>query len=332
MSFGIVFTGPRNAILQELELPSPGPNQLLLRSRASLISTGTELTAFSGRFDPDSHWHSWVKYPFLPGYATVAEIQSAGKEIRAPRTGERVVARLPHASHHLVEECEITYVSDSVSDEEAVWFALAKIAFTGLLVADLRMGARVVVVGAGPVGQMLLRWVAMLACELIVVDRNAKRLELCQSVGGSHLLQGGLEDKHNDVIKSLDGHHPEVIFDCTGNPSTLAAALAIAADHGMVVILGDTGFPALQHITSDVVLRGVKIAGAHDRHTRHLAQLKDERDVYKLFFRALSTQRFSTANLITHTFKPDQAQEAYLLAESARGATGGILFDWTRMQ
>lgn len=332
MSFSIVFTGPRKAILQELELPSPGRNQLLLRSRASLMSTGTELTAFSGRFDPDSHWHSWVKYPFQPGYATVAEIQSTGKEIRAARSGARVVARLSHASHHLVEESEVTYVPDAISDEEAVWFALAKIAFTGLLVADLRFGARVLVVGAGPIGQMLLRWVAMLACELVVVDRNAKRLELCQSAGSSHLLQGSLEDKHNDVIKSFNGHRPEVVFDCTANPSTLAAALAIAADHGMVVILGDTGFPASQHITSDVVLRGVKIAGAHDRHTRHLAQLKDERDVYKLFFRALSTQRFSTSNLVTHRFKPDQAQEAYLLAESARGATGGILFDWTGVE
>src|SRR6516162_7314243 len=120
----ILFLGPRQAILQEAKLPSLRPDSLLLRSRASLISTGTELTAFGHNFEPGTHWDSWVKYPFHPGYATVAQVEQIGKNIRGVKVGDRVVARVPHASHHVVKEAQITFVPDMISDEEAVWFAL----------------------------------------------------------------------------------------------------------------------------------------------------------------------------------------------------------------
>ncbi|HKR95027.1 MAG TPA: alcohol dehydrogenase catalytic domain-containing protein, partial [Candidatus Angelobacter sp.] len=139
------------------------PDGLLLRSRASLISTGTELTAFAHRFERGTHWESWVKYPFLPGYATVAQIEKVGKNIRNAKVGDRVVIRAPHASHHVVKKTQITFVPSTISDEEGVWFAMAKIAFAGLLAANLQTGARVAVIGAGPLGQMVVRWAATTA-------------------------------------------------------------------------------------------------------------------------------------------------------------------------
>jgi 2-desacetyl-2-hydroxyethyl bacteriochlorophyllide A dehydrogenase len=180
----IVFIGRRQAILQEIKLPSIGPNSLLLHSQVSLVSTGTELTAFGHCFEQGTHWDAWVKYPFQPGYATVAQIAQAGKNIRGLKLGDKVVVRVPHASHHVVKETQITLVPDGISDEEAVWFALAKIAFAGVLAASLQMGARMTVVGAGPLGQMVVRWAAISpAAEIVVIDRNEKRLALARRGG-----------------------------------------------------------------------------------------------------------------------------------------------------
>lgn len=333
MPFRIVFTGIRQAILQETKLPTLTPDSLLLRSRISLISTGTELTAFGHRFERDTHWDSWVKYPFLPGYATVAQIEKVGKNIRNAKVGDRVVVRAPHASHHVVKKTQITFVPDTISDEEAVWFAMAKIAFAGLLAANLQTGAKVAVIGAGPLGQMVVRWAATTAVsEIIVVDRNEKRLALTRKGGATCTIAGALEEKIDSVVKSLGGHRPELIFDCTANPAVLANALRLAADRGKIVILGDTGFPAEQHLTSDLVLRGISIVGAHDLHTQADPEWGDERKIFDLFFQLVSKGRFSTANLVTHRFDPRQVQKAYLLAESAKGKTGGILFDWNKLK
>lgn len=325
----IVFIGPRKAILQEAELSGLKPNSLLLRSRTSLISTGTELTAFGRRFERGTHWDSWVKYPFYPGYATVAQIERMGRKVQSAKIGDRVVARVPHASHHVVQETQITCVPNTISDEEAVWFALAKIAFSGLLVANLQIGAKVVVLGAGPLGQMVVRWVALSAAsEIVVMDRNEKRLAMTRQGGVTGTIAGALEDNIDPILAILGGHRPEVIFDCTGNPAVLANALRLVADHGKIIILGDAGFPAAQHLTADVVLRGISIIGAHDLHTS--AKWEDERELFRLFFRFLSRGRLSTAHLVTHRFDPGRAQQAYLLAEKRKGDTGGILFDWDR--
>lgn len=328
----IVFSGPRQALLQNVDLPLPGPNNLLLRSEVSLISTGTELTAFNHSFAAGTHWDAWVKYPFQPGYATVARIMKAGKNIRRGKIGDKVVARVPHASHHVVKEEQVTLVPDTVADEEAVWFAMAKIAFTGVVAAHLPMGAKVAVAGAGPLGQMVVRWASnSAAAELVVIDRNEKRLALAREGGATATVARRLQPEEIDpVIAGLGGWRPEVIFDCTGNPAVLAAALGLAADHGKIIILGDTGFPELQRLTSDLVWRGVSILGVHDLHAQ--SQWGDEREIFQLFFRSLSRGRFSTAGLITHKFGPRQAQQAYLLAEKKKGDTGGILFDWRGMK
>jgi 2-desacetyl-2-hydroxyethyl bacteriochlorophyllide A dehydrogenase len=333
MSFRIVFTGIRQAILQETKLPALTPNSLLLRSRISLISTGTELTAFGHRFERGTHWESWVKHPFLPGYATVAQIEKVGKNIRNAKVGDRVVIRAPHASHHVVKKTQITFVTNTIPDEEAVWFAMAKIAFAGLLAANLQTGARLAVIGAGPLGQMVVRWTATAAAsEIVVIDRNEKRLALARKGGATRTIAGALGKKVDSVVKDLGGRRPELIFDCTANPSVLANALRLVADFGKIIILGDTGFPTEQHLTSDLVLRGISIVGAHDLHTQSDPEWADERKIFDLFFQLLSSGRFSTANLITHRFTPRQAQKAYLLAESAKGKTGGILFDWSKLK
>lgn len=56
MPFRIIFSAPGVAELQATEVPSPGSREVRLRSRVSLISTGTEMTAFKHRFDVGTHW------------------------------------------------------------------------------------------------------------------------------------------------------------------------------------------------------------------------------------------------------------------------------------
>ena len=47
----VVFTEPRTAVVEERDIPSPGPGHLLVRTRRTLISTGTELTIAGGTVD-----------------------------------------------------------------------------------------------------------------------------------------------------------------------------------------------------------------------------------------------------------------------------------------
>lgn len=103
-------------------------------------------------------------------------------------------------------------------------------------------------------------------------------------------------------------------------------AFSLAANKGLVVLLGDTGSPGSQTLTSDVIIRGLRLVGSHDGHN---APEWNSPVSAGHFFTFLRDSRFSVKNLNTHFFKPEACKEAYTLASEDRLRTMGILFDWT---
>ena len=91
--------------------------------------------------------------------------------------------------------------------------------------------------------------------------------------------------------------------------------------------MGDTGSPAKQSLTSDVIMRGLTIVGAHDCHTT--AQWTNEA-ITRLFFELAVSGRFNLDGLTSHRFAPEACMDAYEAANRDRASTMGILFDWEK--
>lgn len=84
----IVFTAPRTAGLLDLELPEPGPSDLVVRTAISGVSVGTERWALLDR-RPE------MRFPQVPGYLGVGVVERGAAHFKV---GERVFftnARLP---------------------------------------------------------------------------------------------------------------------------------------------------------------------------------------------------------------------------------------------
>jgi 2-desacetyl-2-hydroxyethyl bacteriochlorophyllide A dehydrogenase len=313
-----------------LEPDRPGPTgstQVRVRTTCSLMSTGTENIVFNGSYEPGSHWDRWVRWPMPPGYAAIGTVESVGAEVKSVRLGELVAVRRSHRSHHVVDASACVSVPDGIDPTQAAWFALAKIGFMGARAAAYQLGDTVVVIGAGPIGQMSIRWARALGVQhIIAVDRNAKRLDLARAGGATTTIAKRIADGRREIAAANKGQQPRVVIDATGNADVLPTALGIIARRGTVVLLGDTGSPSQQRLTYDVVTRGVTIVGAH-------GSLEDERwtaaSISEYFFDLVAQKRFSLEGLNTHTFKPQDCSMAYEVANTRRGETMGILFDWT---
>jgi 2-desacetyl-2-hydroxyethyl bacteriochlorophyllide A dehydrogenase len=322
MAEAVVFPQPGRVELCEVGLPDLGPGQIRLRTRLSLISSGTEGIVYSGGFAPGTHWDRWFGYPHRPGYSRVGEVSEVSRDVTGDFCpGDRVVALLGHASHHVADAGLCTRVPDDVSDEDAAWFALAKVGFVGVEASHTRVGSSALVVGAGPVGQMAVRWLAASgAADLVVVQRRGGlRLDLARTGGATAVHQQDLADGLSGVAP------PASIIDCTSNPNVLAHALAAVADHGRVVVLGDVGDPSQQRLNSDLIVRGLTVVGAHGLHL----QGEREHDIRRLFFRLVASGRFAgMSGLVTHKFTPSDCAEAYALLDIERSATMGVVFDW----
>jgi 2-desacetyl-2-hydroxyethyl bacteriochlorophyllide A dehydrogenase len=324
----IVFPAANEVELEEIDVGDPAAGFLRLRTLCSLMSTGTEGIVLRGLFDEGSHWALYATYPFHPGYAVVGVVEEVGSEVDGFEVGQRVASRLFHASEHLVRARMCTPVPDEIESSEAAWFAFAKIALMGAWAADRHVGASVSVIGAGPIGQMALRWaVAAGARHVVAVDGLASRLEAARRGGATAVVADTLPSAAGEITEACGGA-PQVVIDSTGNAAVLTEALKLVADRGRVVLLGDTGSPGAQTLTSDVITRSVQVVGAHDTNSMGGPEWDGDRSLHELFFDLVRRGRFDIGGLNTHTFAPSDCAEAYDLATNQRGDTMGIVFDW----
>ena len=342
----ILFTGLRQLELADRDLPPLGPGQVLVRTEVSLMSTGTENICFNRLFAPGTHFDRWVKYPFEPGYSCVGVAEQVGAGVESVKPGDRVAHSRPHASCHVVDAADCFVVPSSVSPEHAVWFALARIAYNGARRVAFGLGDKVVFVGAGPVGQMTLRWaVASGAEETLVVDTMPLRLGIAERGGTTYALVGSVVECTKPAggpgpaspgafattspvkaqIEELLGGLPDVVVDATGNSEVFQAALGLVRTKGRLLLIGDTGSPAEQRLTPDLLTRAITVHGAHGETSFHD---RDRRGIANLFFRLMRSGRFSMEGMNTHRFSPEDAAAAYRLANESRGETMGILFEW----
>jgi 2-desacetyl-2-hydroxyethyl bacteriochlorophyllide A dehydrogenase len=323
----VVFPEANRVELEERDLAGLGPGEVLVRTRYSLISPGTEGIALRQLFSPGTHWADWVRYPFRPGYAAVGLVEEVGGDVDAVAVGDVVAVRRGHRSAVVVAQDECTIVPAAVDPRDATWFALAQIAFRGAQAAAYEIGSEVVIVGAGPVGQLSTRWAAVGgATSVIVADPVEARLAHARRGGATVVVAGAIDDVHDAIRAANGGEAPARLIDTTGNAAVFASVLRLAPDYGRVVLLGDTGTPEAQHLTSDVITKGLEIVGAMDGDERGIwAPPK----VYDLFLNLLASGRFDVSGLITHTFTPAEAAAAYEQPVRDPGGTLGILFDWT---
>lgn len=319
----LVFPAKQQVFIESYDAGSPAEGEVRVRTTISLMSTGTENIVFNRLFEPDTHWDQWVKYPFYPGYTSVGVVEELGAGVASLKVGDRVAFRVGHRSHHVLKAADCHPIPNNLPDEQAIWFSLAKITYIGAKVAEYHLGDSALVIGAGPIGQMSIRWArAAGLASIIVVDTAVNRMPLAQAGGATDVIPVSITEAHDAVLNAGGGKLPRVIIDSTGNAAVFSAALGLAADFGRVVVLGDTGAPGLQALTSDVIRRGLVIVGAHDMHG-------NDAEIVPLFFKLATTGRFPMEGLTSHTFSPDQCVEAYATANRDRASTMGLVFKWS---
>ena len=331
-SLSIRFTGQDQVEVVPEEVAAPQPGQLLVRARKTLISTGTESICLGRKFAPGTGWEGWVKYPFYPGYLCAGEIVEVGANVEGLQVGDRIACRGPHRQFFTMPANHALKLPDGVSDEDAAWYGLAKITQNGVRKAEHVMGDCVVIIGLGLLGQLVTQYVrAMGAREVIAIDTAPMRLEMAKAHGATVTLQMSIDEAKPHIEALTGGTLADVVYDVTGAAPVFAHALGLLRKKGTLILLGDTGTPSEQRLTSDVIGRGLRIIGAHDVETPVESDCTywTQGNMGQLFFTYLSRGQMRVSDLVTHRFSPLDAPQAYRTLETDRASIMGVVFDWT---
>jgi 2-desacetyl-2-hydroxyethyl bacteriochlorophyllide A dehydrogenase len=126
-----------------------------------------------------------------------------------------------------------------------------KLAFDQLaLVETLGIGAHAVsraqierdewalVIGAGPIGLSVIQFALEAGARVIVLDVNEDRLRFClEQLGVTHTVISG-ENALPQIETLTNGNLPTVVFDATGNATSMQGAFEFVAPGGKLVFVG----------------------------------------------------------------------------------------------
>jgi len=231
------FVAPRRVGYGVVDVPPPEDGELLVRTRWSGISGGTELLAYRGELDAGSARDETIsslsgrfEYPFAYGYSCVGEVLTSHVADVPP--GSAVFAFHPHQDLFTVRRRDVVVV-DEVDGRIATLFPLVETALQVSLDAGPRLEEPVVIFGLGPVGVLTAALLDRAGAEVVGVDPRKDRREAAVLFGvpAVDVLEIGA------VVERLtSGAGVPLVVDATGHPPALARALELLRHEGEVLV------------------------------------------------------------------------------------------------
>lgn len=323
----VTFVQPGVAALQELPVPQINENQLLIRSRVTLISPGTERAFLLGL--PNT---SQV-FPQRAGYSAIGEVVQVGSNVSGWQIGERVVCKSNHATFAAVDSDLCLRVPDELEDEKAVFFQLISIAMQGVRKARIEMGEPVAVMGAGLIGLFALQLARINgALPAVSLDLDETRLAFASTVGADVALDVRDTELQRQLEQVCHQKGASVVIEATGHPDAVSTAFDLAREGGRVVLLGSTrGETEMVNFYRDVHKKGLIILGAHESARPQIDSAPGRwtiKDDHKVCLRYLAAGRILVEPFITHRYPWHQAVDAYELLKTWDKTTLGMILDW----
>lgn len=343
VAYVVELTAPRQVGLREYGDPSPGPGEVLVRTRYSGISAGTELTSYRGtnpylaaRWDPAQHLFvpggTTVSYPLDTwGYSEVGDVLAVGPGVAEPAIGQSVWGIWGHRSHAVLPADRLAghALPGDVDPVLATFDRVGAVALNAVLASGARVGETVVVFGQGVIGLLATQLLRAQGSEVVAVDTLPHRLELAATCGAVPVSA-----TDGDVALVIADHlgpaGPDRVIELTGAYPALHQAIRVAGPSGVVIAAGFYQGPAealrlgeeFHH--NQVTLISSQIGALPAELSRRWTRDRLHRVVIDL----ITAGRIDPRPLISHVLPAARAAEAYRLLDTAPGDALQVILDF----
>jgi threonine dehydrogenase-like Zn-dependent dehydrogenase len=216
-------------------------------------------------------------------------------------------------------------VPDGLANEQAIFTEPAAVAIHAAWRRSPRAGERVLVIGCGTIGFLLIQTIRTLQpkCEITAVAQFPWQAKVALGYGASHVFLAG-DDGYSQVArltgaKLYEGRAGnrmllggfDLVFDVVGIPSTLNNALRWTRAGGSVVLVG-VNLHRMHLDVTPIWYQEIDLVGAvgHD-----VVQWQGETiSTFELAMDWMQTGTLMVADLLTHTFSLDAYRQAFVTA------------------
>ena len=349
----------------DVPCPRVGRGQLLMRTRRTLVSAGTErmLVDFGkaglidkARQQPDkvrmvldkirtdglmptiAAVRNKLDQPLPMGYCNVGEVVALGDGVSGFAVGDRVASNGKHAEMVSVPVNLCARVPNEVSDDEAAFTVLGAIALQGIRLVQPTLGEAVVVTGLGLIGLITVQLLRAQGCRVLGLDFDAAKLELARRCGADVVdLKSGADPVAAAMAFSRGrGVDAVIITASTKSNEPVHQAALMCRKRGRIVLVGVTG---LELSRADFFEKELSFQvscsygpGRYDPdyeekgHDYPVGFVRwTEQRNFEAVLDMLAERRLDVAPLISHRYAVADAQQAYAVVGGSEASLGILL-------
>jgi 2-desacetyl-2-hydroxyethyl bacteriochlorophyllide A dehydrogenase len=254
----VVFPAPETMSVAQVPDPSPGRDEVVVQVAASGLC-GTDLHIYRNEYMSD--------FPVIPGHEFGGVIAEVGRDVTGFRRGDRVAVdpnlycgrcyfcRNEQANHCLNwEGIGITrpgglaeYVAaparacyrlpDNLSDTQAAFVEPVACVVHALKRVRVWPGDEVLILGAGPMGLLLVQALRQMGASLVVVvEKQADRLALAGELGAGAAVLAGPDQA--GALRELAPYGFGLVVEATGVPAVIEGAFQYLKPRGQYLQFG----------------------------------------------------------------------------------------------
>lgn len=351
--------------LAEIPVPKVKMGHLLIESRVTLVSSGTErmLVEFGKANLIDKAFQQPDKVrmvldkiktdglqptleavfnkldqPLPLGYCNVGRVVESGKGVAEFEVGDRVISNGKHAEVVNVPKNLCAKVPNGVSDEEASFTVLGAIALQGIRLVQPTLGETVVVTGLGLIGLLTVQLLRAHGCRVLGLDFDKDKLKLASQFGAEVVdLAAG-----QDPVKAAEhysrgrGVDAVIVTAATDSSEPIHQAALMCRKRGRIVLVGVTGL----HLSRDDFFKKeltfqVSASYGPGRYDPNYEERGQDYPVgfvrwteqrnFEAVLDMMSDGRLNVKPLISHSFDISEADKAYQLVGGAEPSLGILL-------
>jgi L-iditol 2-dehydrogenase len=259
----VMLLGPKKLSCEELPLPRPGADEVVLKIDAAL-TCGTDLKAFL-------RGHPKWPMPTRFGHEYAGTIAARGKHVAGVREGDAVMLAptapcgscfyckrnqetlcvslmetmvLGGYAEYLTVPSRVIRANlfkkpADLSFAEASLLEPVSCVVHGLQEPTMRPDDIAVIIGAGAFGLLHLVVLRALGIEQVyVVARNPRRAKIAKELGATGIIPCAAEEARPLILDLTEGRGADLVIECTAQPRVWEEAIILARPGGQVVLFG----------------------------------------------------------------------------------------------
>jgi 2-desacetyl-2-hydroxyethyl bacteriochlorophyllide A dehydrogenase len=289
-----VLVRPEHFEVRSVPVPQYGPDDVLVKV-ARVGICGTDVHIFHGHYAAD-------RLPLIPGHEFAGTVVAIGDRVTSFKVGQRVIGDINIGCGHCfycrkneIMSCPevrqlgihidgafaeyvklparlVIPIPDNMSFEVAALTEPLACTVRAAKKSGIRLGESVLVIGAGPVGNLHVQLARTIgAAPVIVADLNADRVAFAKKCGAD-IGVSDMDLLRSEVQTATDGRGADVVIECVGLPNLYEKAFDLVRPGGRIAAFGladatrRASFSPQDIVLREIGLRGSVAAMGDDMH------------------------------------------------------------------